>query len=93
MPQLSDAISRYDRLYTELVLTTIAATMQVYPKGYEFLGRVQKDQERKEPNPTPLTSDASSVQAGEARILTRQRGGAITMCSVPSKPVGGLGSR
>lgn len=37
MPQLSDAISMYDRLYTELVLATIAATMQVFPKGFEFL--------------------------------------------------------
>ena len=37
MPQLSDAMSQYDRLYTDAVLSTIASTMQVYPKGFEFL--------------------------------------------------------
>jgi hypothetical protein len=37
MPQLSDMISTYDRFYNEMVLATIAATMQVYPKGFEFL--------------------------------------------------------
>ncbi len=37
MPQLTDAFSRIDRTYVELVLTTITATMQVYPNGFEFL--------------------------------------------------------
>ncbi|MEM7674462.1 MAG: hypothetical protein AAF449_00510 [Myxococcota bacterium] len=37
MPQLTDMFSRYDRLYVELVLNTISATMQVYPKGFQFL--------------------------------------------------------
>lgn len=37
MPQLSDMISSYERFYNEMVLATIMATMQVYPKGFEFL--------------------------------------------------------
>ncbi len=37
MPQLTDAFSRYDRLYVELILATISTTMQVYPRGFQFL--------------------------------------------------------
>ncbi len=39
MPQLTDMVSAYDRLYVQTCMATIAATMQVYPKGFEWLGR------------------------------------------------------
>jgi hypothetical protein len=37
MPQFTDMISGYDRLYVQTCMATIAATMQVYPKGFEWL--------------------------------------------------------
>lgn len=37
MPQFTDMISAYERLYVRTCMTTIAATMQVYPKGFEWL--------------------------------------------------------
>lgn len=37
MPQFTDMISAYDRLYVQTCMATIAATMQVYPKGFEWL--------------------------------------------------------
>jgi hypothetical protein len=39
MPQLTDMVSGFDRLYVQTCMATIAATMQVYPKGFEWLGR------------------------------------------------------
>ena len=37
MPQLTDMVSGFDRLYVQTCMATIAATMQVYPKGFEWL--------------------------------------------------------
>jgi hypothetical protein len=37
MPQFTDMISGFDRLYVQTCMATIAATMQVYPKGFEWL--------------------------------------------------------
>jgi len=37
MPQFTDMISAYERLYVQLSLSTIAGTMQVYPKGFKWL--------------------------------------------------------
>jgi hypothetical protein len=39
MPQLTDMVSGFDRLYVQTCMVTIAATMQVYPKGFEWLGK------------------------------------------------------
>lgn len=39
MPQLTDMVSAYDRVYVQTCMATIAATMQVYPKGFEWLSR------------------------------------------------------
>ncbi len=36
-PQFTDMFSAYHRFYVQAVLATITATMQVYPKGYEWL--------------------------------------------------------
>ena len=36
-PQFTDMFSAYERMYTQTVLATINTTMQVYPKGYEWL--------------------------------------------------------
>lgn len=37
MPQFTDMISGYERMYVQTCMATIAATMQVYPKGFEWL--------------------------------------------------------
>jgi hypothetical protein len=37
MPKFTDMISKYDRLYVQTCMATISATMQVYPKGFEWL--------------------------------------------------------
>lgn len=37
MPQFTNMFSAYQRLYVQTVMATIAATMQVYPAGYEWL--------------------------------------------------------
>jgi hypothetical protein len=37
MPQFTDMISAFERLYTRTCMATIATTMQVYPKGFEWL--------------------------------------------------------
>jgi hypothetical protein len=37
MPQLTDMVSAFDRLYVQTCMATISATMQVYPKGFEWL--------------------------------------------------------
>jgi len=37
MPQFTDMISGYERMYVQTCMSTIAATMQVYPKGFEWL--------------------------------------------------------
>jgi hypothetical protein len=37
MPQFTDWFSAYDRFYVQSCMTTIAATMQIYPKGFEWL--------------------------------------------------------
>jgi hypothetical protein len=37
MPQLTDMISCYERMYVQTCMSTISATMQVYPKGFEWL--------------------------------------------------------
>ncbi len=42
MPQFTDMFSAYERLYVRTVMATIAATMQVYPKGYEWLDAGKK---------------------------------------------------
>ena len=42
MPQFTDMFSAYERLYVRTVMATIAATMQVYPKGYEWLTAPRK---------------------------------------------------
>jgi len=36
-PQFTDMFSAYERMYVSTVLATIAATMQAYPAGYEWL--------------------------------------------------------
>jgi hypothetical protein len=38
MPQLTDMVYAYERLYVSTCMSTIQATMQVYPKGFEWLG-------------------------------------------------------
>ena len=42
MPQFTEMFSAYDRLYVRTVMATIAATMQVYPTGYEWLTKNKK---------------------------------------------------
>jgi hypothetical protein len=37
MPQFTDLISGYERMYVQTCMATISATMQVYPKGFEWL--------------------------------------------------------
>lgn len=37
MPQFTDWFSAYDRFYVQSCMSTIAATMQIYPKGFEWL--------------------------------------------------------
>jgi hypothetical protein len=37
MPQFTDMISGFERMYVQTCMATIAATMQVYPKGFEWL--------------------------------------------------------
>lgn len=37
MPQFTNMLSAYQRLYVTTVLATISTTMQVYPNGYEWL--------------------------------------------------------
>jgi hypothetical protein len=37
MPQFTDMISAFERLYVRTCMTTIAATMQIYPQGFEWL--------------------------------------------------------
>ena len=37
MPQFTDMISAFDRLYVRTCTSTIAATMQVYPRGFEWV--------------------------------------------------------
>lgn len=37
MPQFTDLFSTYDRFYVESCMATIAATMQIYPAGFEWL--------------------------------------------------------
>jgi hypothetical protein len=37
MPQFTDMISAFERLYTRTCMATIATTMQIYPKGFEWL--------------------------------------------------------
>ena len=37
MPQLTDMIYSYQNLYVKTCMSTIQATMQVYPKGFEWL--------------------------------------------------------
>jgi hypothetical protein len=37
MPQFTDMMYGYERLYVQTCMSTIAATMQVYPKGFEWL--------------------------------------------------------
>lgn len=39
MPQLTDMVSAFDRLYVQTCMATISATMQVYPKGFEWLAK------------------------------------------------------
>ena len=39
MPQFTDWFSAYDRFYVQTCMATIAVTMQVYPKGFEWLRR------------------------------------------------------
>jgi hypothetical protein len=39
MPQLTDMVSGFDRLYVQTCMATISATMQTYPKGFEWLTR------------------------------------------------------
>lgn len=39
MPQFTEMFSAYKRLYVRTVMATIAATMQVYPVGYEWLNK------------------------------------------------------
>ena len=42
MPQLTNMFSAYERFYVLSVQATISATMQVYPKGYEWLTGKEK---------------------------------------------------
>lgn len=37
MPQFTDWFSAYDRFYVQSCMSTIAVTMQIYPKGFEWL--------------------------------------------------------
>lgn len=37
MPQFTDMISAFDRLYVRTCMSTIAATMQIYPRGFEWV--------------------------------------------------------
>jgi hypothetical protein len=37
MPQFTDMIYAYERLYLQTCMATISATMQIYPKGFEWL--------------------------------------------------------
>ena len=37
MPQFTDMISSFERLYVRTCMATIATTMQVYPTGFEWL--------------------------------------------------------
>ena len=37
MPQFTDLISGYERMYVQTCMATISATMQVYPQGFEWL--------------------------------------------------------
>ena len=37
MPQFTDWFSAYDRFYVQSCMATIAVTMQIYPKGFEWL--------------------------------------------------------
>lgn len=37
MPQFTDMIHAYDRLYVRTCMSTIAATMQIYPRGFEWV--------------------------------------------------------
>lgn len=39
MPQFTDWFSAYDRFYVQSCMATIAVTMQIYPKGFEWLGK------------------------------------------------------
>jgi hypothetical protein len=39
MPQFTDWFSAYDRFYVQSCMATIAVTMQIYPKGFEWLTR------------------------------------------------------
>ena len=42
MPQYTDMMSLFERFYTRTCMATIAATMQAYPAGWEWLQRRQK---------------------------------------------------
>jgi hypothetical protein len=37
MPQFTDMIYAYERLYVQTCMSTISATMQIYPKGFQWL--------------------------------------------------------
>jgi hypothetical protein len=37
MPQFTDMISAYERLYVRTCMATIAATMQIFPRGFEWV--------------------------------------------------------
>lgn len=39
MPQFTDMMSAYDRFYARSCMATIAATMQAYPAGFEWLSK------------------------------------------------------
>ncbi len=39
MPQFTDMMYAYERLYVVSCMSTIAATMQIYPKGFEWVQR------------------------------------------------------
>lgn len=42
MPQFTDMFSAYDRFYVQSCMATIAATMQIYPAGFEWLKTSKK---------------------------------------------------
>jgi len=42
MPEFTDLLSSYDRFRTRVCMATIDATMQVYPKGYDWLKKPSK---------------------------------------------------
>ena len=42
MPQFTDMMSAYDRFYARSCMATIAATMQAYPAGFEWLPKQGK---------------------------------------------------